>query len=171
MTSPKEKCRRLRRILIVVLLVVVAFVYVRGVEAKPYLTATCKDMKGPHVEYVPWGKGKPHKIFEQSEDRVGGEIVFVLEKRNSKVLLSFSKDSDILPDKLRRTHFIKSPLVQNTPDLISAIEIHRAQYWVHSLFPKLEFGIFARVGHRESLNPKDNSAFGTVFYAKCKFEK
>ena len=81
---------------------IILFGYVRGVEAKPYLTVTCKDIKGPRIDYMPLAKGKTFKKFEQSEDKISGtRIIFILEKKNSKVLINFSEDTHLVPKELR----------------------------------------------------------------------
>ncbi len=157
--------------------VLTIFLTLTGIaQAQSIVTVTCQPPKGSRISYgIP-----PEDWLVQRDDSqsrfeletgetsfTGVNPIFLLDGENPQEMIVIWGDTKVegVPEELIRSDAKKLPIVHLSENQITAVESYSNGVWVHSLYPKLGFGVFTRQTHYTGVE----HAIGAVFYSKCRF--
>ena len=111
------------------------------------------------------------KIEASRDSFTGVNPIYVLDTKNKKEILSiwgstvYEGMTKEQVEKIAPTEAKTLPVIIINKFPIVAIETGYQSIWVHSLYPKLGYGIFTQVGY----SFLGDSAKGAVYQSKCSF--
>ncbi len=136
-------------------------------KAKPSLTVTCEAPKGPRIDFgTDHLAGVLRPELQTSEDSFTGvSPTFILDDKNPGMMIVLwgnTKLPGIPEEPVRAQEF---PIVHHSTSQIVVLESYANGAWVHSLYPRLGFGLFTRHSHWST----EDHAVGTLIFSRCKF--
>ncbi len=147
-------------------------------HAKPFLTATCEEPRGPRIDYgAPLLGDQSIRNLEESEDGFSDiNPVFIIDDQDTQSLTvlwgnikPFEDARKAAPPELKNIipplEAKQYPIVFFSADQISAVDVTSNGIWAFSLFPKLKYGIYSRVTHRVI----GAHILGALYHSRCDF--
>lgn len=132
-------------------------------------TVRCDDPRGFQIAHGKDYRDKPNYHSEDVAEQFGSRPLFVIDSTDRNFITviwdgaeTFGKE---LAEKYSPANAVKAQIVYRNRDQISAVEPYPGGVYVHSLYPRLGYGVFTKQGHWTS----GETASAWIYFAPCTF--